>query len=121
MIVDTETHPLLFGRYGPNNGNNLPAGAPYPEPFPRYDFMQDRAARMAQRLAGDVSVTLADLASVQNDVCSRGAARPWSAGTSRCWGPHRAADRSHLPDTPGRAACQPQLPFHRVASGPSWR
>jgi penicillin amidase len=57
------------------NGNNLPVGAPYPEPFPRYEFMQDRAARMAQRLAGDASVTLADLRSVQNDVYSRGAER----------------------------------------------
>jgi penicillin G amidase len=64
---------------GPNdfvvNGNNLPVGSPYPEPFPRYEFMQDRAARMAQRLAGDASVTLADLRSVQNDVVSRGAGR----------------------------------------------
>src|SRR2546423_1017783 len=46
---------------GPNdfvvNGNNLPVGSPYPEPFTRYEFMQDRAARMAQRLAGDASVT----------------------------------------------------------------
>ena len=57
------------------NGNNLPVGAPYPEPFPRYEFMQDRAARMAQRLAGDASLTLADLRSVQNDVYSRGAER----------------------------------------------
>ncbi len=57
------------------NGNNLPVGSSYPEPFPRYEFMQDRAARMAQRLAGDASVTLADLQSVQNDVVSRGAAR----------------------------------------------
>lgn len=23
MIIDTETHPLLFGRYGPNNGNKM--------------------------------------------------------------------------------------------------
>lgn len=57
------------------NGNNLPVGSPYPEPFPRYEFMQDRAARMAQRLAGDASVTLADLRSVQNDLYSRGAER----------------------------------------------
>src|SRR6185503_11784261 len=45
------------------------------EPFPRYDFMQDRAARMAERLAADPSVTLADLGSVQNDLYSRGAGR----------------------------------------------
>jgi penicillin amidase len=57
------------------NGNNLPVGSPYPEPFPRYHFMQDRAIRMAQRLAGDRRMTLADMASVQNDVHSRGAAR----------------------------------------------
>jgi penicillin amidase len=57
------------------NGNNLPVGRPYPDPFPRYEFMQDRAARMAQRLAGDASLTLADLRSVQNDVFSRGAER----------------------------------------------
>jgi penicillin amidase len=37
--------------------------------------MQDRAARMAQRLAGDPSMTLADMASVQNDLYSRGADR----------------------------------------------
>ena len=57
------------------NGNNLPVGGPYADPFPRYEFMQDRAARMAQRLAGDPSITLADLGSVQNDVYSRGAER----------------------------------------------
>ena len=57
------------------NGNNLPVGGPYPEPLVRYQFMQDRAARMIQRLAGDPSMTLADMVSVQNDVYSRGAAR----------------------------------------------
>lgn len=57
------------------NGNNLPVGAPYPEPFYRYHFMQDRAARMAQRLAGDDAMTLADMRSVQNDLYSRGAGR----------------------------------------------
>ena len=57
------------------NANNLPVGGTYPVPFPRYEFMQDRAARIAQRLAGDRSMTLADLRSVQNDVVSRGAER----------------------------------------------
>jgi penicillin amidase len=57
------------------NGNNLPVGRSYPEPFPRFEFMQDRAARMVQRLAGDPSLTLADMRSVQNDVFSRGAER----------------------------------------------
>jgi penicillin amidase len=57
------------------NGNNLPVGPPYPEPFRRYHFMQDRAARISQRLAGDSEMTLADMRSVQNDLYSRGAAR----------------------------------------------
>jgi penicillin G amidase len=57
------------------NGNNLPVGPPYPEPLVRYEFMQDRAARMAQRLAGDHSLTLDDAISVQNDVESRAAER----------------------------------------------
>jgi penicillin amidase len=57
------------------NGNNLPVGPPFPEPFHRYHFMQDRAARISQRLAGDTEMTLADMRSVQNDLHSRGAAR----------------------------------------------
>jgi penicillin amidase len=57
------------------NGNNLPVGSPYPEPLPRYDWIQDRAARMHQRLAGDDAVTLDDARSVQNDVYSRAAER----------------------------------------------
>src|SRR5262245_14905494 len=57
------------------NGNNVPVRAPYPVSFPRYEFMQDRAARMRQRLAGDPSVTLDDLRSVQSDLYSRGAER----------------------------------------------
>ncbi len=57
------------------NGNNLPIGPPYPEPFPRFAFMQDRAARMAERLAADDRMTLDDMRSVQNDLYSRGAAR----------------------------------------------
>ena len=57
------------------NGNNLPVGDSYPEPFVRYNFMQDRAARMIQRLAGDASMTMADMVSVQNDLYSRAAAR----------------------------------------------
>jgi len=57
------------------NGNNVPVDAPYPDPFPRFEFMQDRAARMLQRLKGDPSITIADLRSVQNDVFSRGAQR----------------------------------------------
>lgn len=57
------------------NGNNRPAHRASPYGWPRYAWAQDRAARMAERLAGDRSVTLADAASVQNDVLSRGALR----------------------------------------------
>jgi penicillin amidase len=57
------------------NGNNRPCAAPPAGGWQGYDFAQDRAARMAQRLAGDASVTLADLMSVQNDVRSRAAER----------------------------------------------
>ncbi len=57
------------------NGNNLPALAPGMEPWPRYDFANDRAMRMSERLAGDTRLTLADIASIQNDVYSRSAAR----------------------------------------------
>jgi penicillin G amidase len=57
------------------NGNNVPVGSPYPEPFFRYHFMQDRAARMVERLAADDRMTLDDMRSVQNDLVSRGAGR----------------------------------------------
>ena len=57
------------------NGNNVPVGSPYAEPFFRYHFMQDRAARMAERLAADDRMTLDDMRSVQNDLVSRGAGR----------------------------------------------
>jgi penicillin G amidase len=52
------------------NGNNLPVGSAYPEPLPRFDWRQDRARRMAERLAGDTQLTLEDMVSVQNDVVS---------------------------------------------------
>ena len=57
------------------NGNNRPAGPHYPYPLPRFDWPHDRARRMAQRLAGDASVTVEDAASVQNDVFSLAAER----------------------------------------------
>jgi penicillin G amidase len=57
------------------NGNNRPVHARSPYAWPRFTFPQDRAARMAQRLAGDRSLTLDDMMSVQNDVVSRAAAR----------------------------------------------
>jgi penicillin amidase len=57
------------------NGNNRPAGPAYPYPLPRFDWPHDRARRMAQRLAGDAHMTLADAASIQNDVVSLAAER----------------------------------------------
>jgi penicillin amidase len=49
------------------NCNNRPVGSAYPVAWPRYDWPHDRAVRIAQRLAGDPSITLDDLRSVQND------------------------------------------------------
>ncbi len=57
------------------NANNRPVGPDYPWPLPRYDWPHDRARRMADRLAGDPSITLADAASVQNDTYSLAAER----------------------------------------------
>ena len=57
------------------NGNNRPIHARSAYAWPRYTFPQDRAARMAQRLGGDRSLTVDDMISVQNDVVSRAAAR----------------------------------------------
>ncbi len=57
------------------NANNRPVHARSPYAWPRYTFPQDRAARMAERLAGDRSLTAQDMMSVQNDVVSRSAAR----------------------------------------------
>src|SRR5690242_2512065 len=50
------------------NSNNRPVGPADPDHWPRFDWPQDRAQRIAQRLGGDRSVTLRDLWSVQNDV-----------------------------------------------------
>ncbi|MFN8588833.1 MAG: penicillin acylase family protein [Candidatus Eisenbacteria bacterium] len=55
------------------NGNNRPGGTG--REWQRFDWVQDRAARMAERLAGDAHVTRNDLASVQNDVVSLSARR----------------------------------------------
>jgi penicillin amidase len=76
-LIATEAMPgwSLSPRDFVSNGNNLPVGGAYAESFPRYDWAQDRAARIAQRLAGDDHMTLADMASVQNDIYSRGAER----------------------------------------------
>jgi penicillin amidase len=57
------------------NGNNRPVGPHYPYPLPRFDWPHDRARRLAQRLAGDASITVEDAASVQNDVFSLAAGR----------------------------------------------
>jgi penicillin amidase len=57
------------------NGNNRPVGAPYPRFIGYYDWNDDRARRMDQRLAGDSSITALDMASVQNDVFSLEAER----------------------------------------------
>ncbi|MGH7741258.1 MAG: penicillin acylase family protein, partial [Candidatus Eiseniibacteriota bacterium] len=56
------------------NGNNRPL-AHYPYALPRFDWAHDRALRMASRLGASPRVSSADLASVQNDVYSRAAAR----------------------------------------------
>jgi penicillin amidase len=57
------------------NANNAPLDPASPLCPAGYDWPQDRALRIAARLEGDGSVTLADLRSVQNDVCSRLAQR----------------------------------------------
>jgi penicillin amidase len=57
------------------NGNNRPASEAYPYELPRFDWPHDRARRMAERLGGDASVTVADAMSVQNDVHSLAADR----------------------------------------------
>lgn len=56
------------------NGNNLPTRRAV-EPLQRYGWLQERAIRMAERLAGDPRVTLEDMRSVQSDVVSLTARR----------------------------------------------
>ncbi len=57
------------------NANNRPVDERYPYALWGYDFAQDRALRIHQRLAGDRRLTPADLVSVQSDAWSRAAAR----------------------------------------------
>jgi penicillin amidase len=57
------------------NANNLPAGPEYFEPLPRFDWAQERALRIAERLKPDPRITLDDLRSVQSDATSRFAER----------------------------------------------
>lgn len=57
------------------NANNAPVARRYFDRLPAYDWPQDRALRIAERLDGTRSLTLADLRSVQNDVVSRLARR----------------------------------------------
>jgi penicillin amidase len=52
------------------NANNLPVGGAYPEPLPRFDWRQDRAHRLAERLAATPHATLDDMMAIQNDVVS---------------------------------------------------
>jgi len=57
------------------NANNLPVSEGRPDAWPRFDWAQDRAARMQRLLAGRERMTLEDAAAIQNDVYSRDAAR----------------------------------------------
>ena len=57
------------------NCNNRPVGPSCPDAWPRYDWVHDRAARIAQRLAGDPQVSLDDMRSVQNDTYARAGER----------------------------------------------
>jgi penicillin amidase len=57
------------------NANNAPVAARFDDRLAGYDWPQDRALRIAERLEGTRSLTLADLRSVQNDVVSRLARR----------------------------------------------
>jgi penicillin amidase len=57
------------------NANNAPLDPHRLDWLIGYDFPQDRALRIAQRLGGAARLTAADLASVQNDVTSRLACR----------------------------------------------
>lgn len=58
------------------NGNNRPRDVPG---WDRFDWVQDRAARMSQRLGETRALTLESAAAIQNDVYSRAAERtnPW--------------------------------------------
>lgn len=57
------------------NCNNRPVAPAGLDGWPRYDWAQDRALRIAQRLAGDPNLTLDDVRSVQNDVYARAGER----------------------------------------------
>jgi penicillin amidase len=57
------------------NSNNRPIGPVYPVALPRYAWAQDRALRIAERLAADRSVNVATMASIQNDIQVRAAKR----------------------------------------------
>ena len=57
------------------NSNNRPVGSRYAEPLPRFDWAHDRALEIAGRLDRLPRVSLRDLAAIQNDIVSRGAAR----------------------------------------------
>lgn len=57
------------------NANNLPAGAAFPAPMPRFDWSMDRAIRIDDRLRALRDVTAADLAALQGDIHSLRATR----------------------------------------------
>jgi penicillin amidase len=57
------------------NCNNRPVGPAAPDAWPRFDWVHDRALRIAQRLGGDGAITLDDMRSVQNDVYARAGER----------------------------------------------
>ena len=57
------------------NSNNRPVGPSCPDAWPRFDWVHDRALRIAQRLSGDHALTLDDMRSVQNDVYARAGER----------------------------------------------
>ncbi len=57
------------------SANNLPAGAAFPVPLPRFDWSMDRAIRIDQRLRGARGVTADSLIDVQADRFSLRAAR----------------------------------------------
>ena len=81
------------------NANNLPGRTASEYAWPRFNWAQDRAARMRERLAGDAHLTVADAWSVQNDAWSRAGAR-WAplllAAVDTLDGPWSARERAAL-------------------------
>ncbi len=57
------------------NANNAPVAPRFARDRTRYDYPQDRALRLAERLGGAARLSVLDMGSVQNDVVSRLARR----------------------------------------------